>query len=83
MMQRWWARAAAAVSGIGLALVVPALAWASQSPSTLAVADEVTRKRPRVRGSSSIGGLGTLCCCLVVVAIVVLVVVLLARKRRR
>jgi hypothetical protein len=76
-LQRLWARVAAVGTGIGLALVVPALAWAGGTP--LAVADEVERRRPR--GIGLFGGLGAVC-CLVVVGIIVLVVVLTMRKRR-
>jgi hypothetical protein len=76
-LQRWWARLAAAGTGIGLALVVPALAWAGGSPGALAAADELARRRPRV---GFFGGLAALC-CLAVVLIVVLLVVLATRRR--
>ncbi|HEU4421658.1 MAG TPA: hypothetical protein VFR67_03845 [Pilimelia sp.] len=77
-VKRWWVRAAAALAGIGLALVVPALAWAAEHPGVLAVTEETSRRRPRV---GFFGGLATLCCLLVVVAIVLLIV--LAARRRR
>jgi hypothetical protein len=80
-IQRWWARAAAVGAGIGLALVVPALAWAAETPAMLAVAEEVGRRGPR-RAGGLLGGLGTLC-CIVVVVIIVLVVVLMMRRRQR
>jgi hypothetical protein len=79
-IRRWWARLAAAVAGIGLALVVPALAWAAESPATLAVAEEVTRRAPRARGFT--GGIGALCCLAVVAVVVVLLVVMMMRRRR-
>ena len=79
-IQRWWARILAIGTGIGLALTVPALAWAGTGPSTLAVADEVARRRPRVGGF--FGGLAALC-CLAVVVVIVLAVVLIARRQRR
>jgi hypothetical protein len=78
-LQRWWARLAAVGTGIGLALAVPALAWAGGSPGALAVAEEVARRRPRV---GFFGGLGALC-CLAVVVIIVLGLVLATRRRRR
>ncbi|HEU5109484.1 MAG TPA: hypothetical protein VFT95_13155 [Micromonosporaceae bacterium] len=79
----WWGRlarwCAAVGAGIGLALLAPAVAWASASPGTLAVADEVARRRPRL-GGGVFGGLGLLC-CLAVIVIVVLIVVLSRRRR--
>jgi hypothetical protein len=79
-IRRWWARLAAAVAGVGLALVVPALAWAGESPAALAVAGEVARRRPRL-GGGIVGGLGLLC-CLAVVVVVVLLIVMMSRRRR-
>jgi hypothetical protein len=64
---------------MGLALTVPALAWAGGAPDGLVVAGDVARRRPRI---GLFGGLAGLC-CLAVVVIVVLVVVLMMRKRRR
>jgi hypothetical protein len=82
-MRKRWARAArwcAAVgTGVTLALLAPAVAWASASPGTLAVADEVARRRPRL-GGGLFGGLGLLCCLAVVVIVVLLVV--MSRRRR-
>jgi hypothetical protein len=79
-VMRWWARVGAACTGIGLALVVPALAWASEVPGGLAVADELARPRPRAR-TGFFGGLG-LVCCLVAVVIIVLLIVMLMRRRQ-
>lgn len=79
-MQLWWARIAAMVTGVGLALAVPALAWAAERPVSIAVADELARRRPR--GVGFLGGLGTLC-CLAVVVIIVLVVILMMRRKQR
>ena len=78
--KRWWRWASAAGTGIGLALTVPALAWAADVPGALAVADEADRRRPRL---GFFGGLGTLCCLLVVVAVVLLIVFAARRKRPR
>jgi hypothetical protein len=80
-VMRWWARAGAALAGFGLVLVVPALAWASEAPGALAVAEEVARPRPRGR-VGFFGGLGTLCCVIVVVIIVLLIVMMMRRRRR-
>jgi hypothetical protein len=74
-----WGRVAAAFAGVALALVVPAMARAAESPAALAVADELARRRPR--GLGFLGGLGALC-CLAVVVVIVLVVVLMMRRRR-
>jgi hypothetical protein len=82
-MRKRWTRVArwcaAAGTGVTLALLAPAVAWASASPGTLAVADEVARRRPRL-GGGIFGGLGLLC-CLAVVVIVVLLVVMNRRRR--
>jgi len=71
-------RAAAACTGIGLALLVPALAWAAERPGALALGEEAARRRPRM---GLFGGLATLC-CLGVVVVIILIVVLLARRRQ-
>jgi len=78
---KWWSRAAAAVSGIVLTLVVPVHAWAVSTGADQ-VAIEAARYRRRRGGIGVFGILGGLC-CLVVVAAIVLAVVLISRKRKR
>jgi hypothetical protein len=80
---RWWARVAAVGSAAALSLFVPAVAWASDKPTLLAVGDEVARRRPRGRGFGVFGLLGTLCCLAVVLIIVLLIVSLTRRRSRR
>ncbi|HET8659815.1 MAG TPA: hypothetical protein VFM55_12550 [Micromonosporaceae bacterium] len=60
-------------------LLLPAVAWAQDS-STLDLAGEVARRRPR--GGIGFAGLLGALCCLVVVAAIVLAVVMVARRRR-
>ena len=76
---KWWARLTAMVSGVILAVTIPAVAWAS-SNGVMDVAYEVARRKPRRGGIGVFGILGGLC-CLVVVAIVV--IALLAAQRRK
>jgi hypothetical protein len=78
---KWWYRAAAAVTGATLALVVPVHAWAA-SNGVADVAIEAVRARPRRRGFGFFGVFG-LICCLVVVAVVAVVVLLVLRGRKR
>ena len=78
---KWWSRAAAAVTGVVLTLVIPVHAWAA-STGVADVAIEAARYRRRRSGFGFFGLLGGLCCLLVVAAIV-LAVVLISRNRRR
>ena len=76
---KWWSRAAAAVTGAMLVLVVPVHAWAVSN----GVADLATEAaRRRRRGFGGFGILGLLCCLLVVAAIV-LIIVLISRNRKK
>ncbi|NMO50564.1 hypothetical protein HH310_05070 [Actinoplanes sp. TBRC 11911] len=79
-MVKWWSRAAAAVTGATLTLVVPVHAWAA-SNGVADVAIEAARYRRRRSGFGLIGLLGGLC-CLFVIAAIVLVIVLSSRRRR-
>jgi hypothetical protein len=78
---KWWSRAAAALTGVSLALVVPVHAWAA-SNGVADVAYEAVRARPRRRGFGVFGVLG-LVCCLVVVGAIAVIVLLIVRNRRR
>ena len=78
---KWWSRAAAAVTGLMLTLVVPVHAWAA-SNGVADVAIEAARSRRR-RGGLGFAGLFGGICCLVVVAAVVLIVVLIMRRRKK
>jgi hypothetical protein len=82
-LTRWSTRLGALLTGVVLALVVPAMAWAQDRPAVLAVADGIAARRPR-RGVGFGGLLATLCCLsVVVVAVVVLLLVTRGRQRRR
>jgi hypothetical protein len=79
--RKWWSRAAAAVTGATLALVVPVHAWAA-SNGVADVAIEAARYRRRRTGFGFFPLFGGLC-CLLVVAAVVLAVLLISRNRGR
>ncbi|WP_433827175.1 hypothetical protein ACQP2E_34610 [Actinoplanes sp. CA-015351] len=77
---KWWSRAAAAVTGVVLALVIPAHAWAASN----GVADlAVEAARRRSRGGFGVFGVFGLLCCLFVVGAVILAIVLISRNRKR
>ena len=78
---KWFSRAAAAVTGIVLTLVVPVHAWAASTGADQ-IAIEAARSR---RGRGGIGVFGVLggLCCLLVVGAIVLAVVLISRNRKR
>ena len=78
---KWWSRAAAAVTGVVLTLVVPVHAWAAGN-GVADVAIEAAKYRRRRSGFGVFGFLGSLCCLLVIAAIV-LSIVLIARGRRK
>ena len=78
---KWWSRAAAAVTGVVLTLVVPVHAWAAGN-GVADVAVEAAKYRRRRGGFGVFGLLGGLCCLLVVAAIV-LIVLMIARGRRK
>lgn len=78
---KWWSRAAAAVTGIVLTLVVPVHAWAV-STGVDQIAIEAARSRRRRGGFGLFGILGGLC-CLLVVAGIILAIVLISRNRKR
>ena len=78
---KWWSRAAAAVTGVVLTLVVPVHAWAAGN-GVADVALEAAKYRRRRSGFGFFGFFGGLCCLLVVAAIV-LAVVLISRGRRK
>ena len=78
---KWWSRAAAAVTGVVLTLVVPVHAWAA-SNGVADVAIEAAKYRRRRGGFGFFGFLGGLC-CLIVVGGIVLAIVLISRGRRR
>ncbi|GAA2613767.1 hypothetical protein [Paractinoplanes durhamensis] len=78
---KWWSRAAAAVTGVVLTLVVPVHAWAA-SNGVADVAIEAARYRRRRSGFGFFGILGGVC-CLVVVGAIVLIVILIARRRKK
>lgn len=78
---KWWSRAAAAVTGVMLTLVVPVHAWAA-SNGVADVAIEAAKYRRRRSGFGFFGILSGLC-CLIVVAGIVLAIVLITRGRRR
>lgn len=79
LLTRWLARLGATAAALLTVFLLPAVAWA-QSSSTLDLAGELARRRPR-GGIGFAGVLGTLC-CLVVVAAIVLALVMVARRRR-
>lgn len=74
MLRAWVVRLGATLSGVALAVFVPAMAWASTGVG--AELAEAARRRPRFGG----GILGLLC-CLVVVGGIVLILLLLMRGR--
>jgi hypothetical protein len=77
---KWWSRAAAAVTGAVLTLVIPVHAWAaSNGTADLALEAAKYRRRRGIGFAPIFGGI----CCLFVVAAIVLVVVLVSRGRRR
>jgi len=78
---KWWSRAAAAVTGLVLTLVVPVHAWAVSTGADQ-IAIEAARYRRRRGGFGFFGVLGGVCCLLVVGAII-LAVVLISRNRKR
>jgi hypothetical protein len=78
---KWWSRAAAAVTGVILTLVVPVHAWAAGN-GVADVAVEAAKYRRRRTGFGFFGIFGALC-CLFVIAAIVLTVVLVTRSRRR
>jgi len=78
---KWWSRAAAAVTGVVLTLVVPVHAWAAGN-GVADVAVEAAKYRRRRGGFGVFGFLGALCCLLVIGAIV-LIVLLITRGRRK
>ncbi|WP_433297688.1 hypothetical protein ACQP2F_41650 [Actinoplanes sp. CA-030573] len=78
---KWWSRAAAAVTGLVLTLVIPVHAWAA-SNGVADVAVEAAKYRRRRGGFGFFPIFGGLCCLLVVAAIV-LAIVLISRGRRK
>ena len=78
---KWWSRAAAALTGLVLTLVVPVHAWAV-STGVDQIAVEAARYRRRRGGFGALGLLGGLCCLLVVAGIIV-AIVLISRNRKR
>ena len=77
---KWWSRAAAAVTGLVLTLVVPVHAWAVSTGADQ-VAIEAARYRRRRGGFGFFGLIGL--CCLLVVGAIILAVVLISRNRKR
>jgi len=77
---KWWSRAAAAVTGLVLTLVVPVHAWAVSTGADQ-IAFEAARYRRRRGGFGLFGLLGL--CCLLVVGAIILAVVLISRNRKR
>jgi hypothetical protein len=79
-LMKWWPRAAAAVTGVILTLVVPAHAWAASTG-----VDQIAVEAARYRRRGGIGAFGILggLCCLLVVAGIVLAVILISRNRKR
>ena len=80
-VMKWWSRAAAAVTGVMLTLVVPVHAWAA-SNGVADIAIEAAKYRRRRSGFGAFGFLGALC-CIGVIAVIVLAIVLISRKRKR
>ena len=80
-VMKWWSRAAAAVTGVMLTLVVPVHAWAA-SNGAADIAIEAAKYRRRRSGFGAFGVLGALC-CIAVIAAIVLAIVLISRKRKR
>ncbi|WP_030438659.1 hypothetical protein [Actinoplanes subtropicus] len=78
---KWWSRAAAAVTGVVLTLVVPVHAWAAGN-GVADVAAEAAKYRRR-GGFGVFGFLGGLCCLLVVGGIVLIVLLIVRGRRRR
>ncbi|GIF72773.1 hypothetical protein [Asanoa siamensis] len=77
---RWFARIGAVLTTASLAVLVPAMAWASTS-GAYDVAVEAARSRRR--GGFGFFGVAGLLCCLVVVAVVVVAVLLVNKNRKR
>jgi hypothetical protein len=78
---KWWSRAAAALTGAVLTLVIPVHAWAA-SNGVGDVAIEAAKYRRRRSGFGFFPIFGGLCCLLVIGGIV-LAFVLISRNRRR
>jgi Na+/melibiose symporter-like transporter len=73
--QQWCARIGAVAAAVIATVLVPAAAFASSGPGSVAI--EAVRRRPR----GAFGFLGGLC-CLVVLGIIVVVLLLVMRNRR-
>jgi hypothetical protein len=80
LVKRWTARLGAVTTAAVLAVLVPAMAWASSNTDVLAVGDELARRRRS--GLGGLIGLPLLCCCVVVIGAVALVVLLIRRRRQ-
>jgi uncharacterized membrane-anchored protein len=78
IVQRWCLRVGAVAATVVTGWLLPVAAWAQDRPGTVAVGDELARRRPRTGGLGLVGG----CCCLVVVLVVVLTVVSISRRRQ-
>lgn len=73
-LRAWATRLGAVVGGVALALVVPAMAWASTGAGAELI--DAARRRPRSGGGIFLG-----LCCLVVVGGIVLLLLLVMRGR--
>jgi hypothetical protein len=77
---KWWSRAAAAVTGVVLTLVVPVHAWAAGN----GVADvALEAAKYRRRGGFGVFGFLSGLCCLLVIGAIVLIILLITRGRRK
>jgi len=81
ILARWSRRFAVVTTMLVATVLMPAMAWASTSPTALAVG-EVLAARRRSRSGFSVFGLFGGLCCLVVVGGIVLGVLLVARRKR-
>ena len=79
LIVRWMRRLAVLSVAATAAVLVPAVAWAAENPTALAVADELAKKRRS--GGGGVFGLLGLCCCVAVVGAIVLAVVLVRRRK--
>lgn len=78
-LRMWWARLVTVLGAASLAVLIPAVAWASSDTGQLVL----EAARPRRRGGAGLGVFGLVCCGVVVVAIVLLLVLLLRRRSGR
>lgn len=77
---KWWTRLSAVVTGMVMAVLIPAHAWAASNGVDALV---IEAARARRRGLSAVGLFGLLCCLLVVGGIVLAVLMIMKGRKGR